>query len=242
MKAIIILSFSTIAQAVFSQQQQQQAPQRVFITNNMSNVNVLNNVLLTNVQTNFSNQQKQQVVTNVARVAPVRRYTQVRAVSTTNNPVSRVRRSARPRTASTTPQVVVSPQTVNVINTPVNNQLLNAGNVKTPLQNFILPNNLGNGFDLQNQQGIANVANEDNNLFVQQKSSIDAVPLQINTNVDVSFNLKSRSVARSASSSSSHSRSRTFSKKVAKFKRHFFGKLASHKKNNGHIDLCFNWK
>lgn len=240
MKAIIILSLSAIAQAAFSQQQQQIQNRNVLV-NNISNVNFLNNsAVLSNIQINFNNnEQKQQVTRNVTRVSPVRRTTQVKTTATSTSPRPQVRRRSRPRTINTTPQVLSQPNVANVVQP---NELINASNINAPAQNFILISNS----DLQVQGFSNNNSDNGGNPFVQQEKNSNKESLQINTNLDLSINLKGASVVRSrassSSSSSSHSKSHAFSKKMAKFKRNFFGKLASHKKGNHHIDLCFNWK
>jgi hypothetical protein len=55
--------------------------------------------------------------------------------------------------------------------------------------------------------------------------------------------MPSRSSSSSSSSSSkSKSQKRTFSKKLKKFERNFYGKMGSHKKSKHLVDVCFNWK
>ncbi len=244
MKAIIILGLSTLVQTAFSQQQQQ-IQNRNILVNNLSNVNYVNVAVLSNIQVNFNNNEQKQQLRNISRATPVRRVTQVRTNNTVaRNPTPQVRRHSRPRprTANTTPVNNPPLQVVNVVNVPETNQVLTATGINASAQNP----GLGNGFDIQTQ-GISNIANVDGNPFVQQKSNESKEILQVNTNVDLSLNLKGSSVVRSragssSSSSSSRSRSHTFSKKMAKFKRNFFGKLSSHKKGNHCLDLCFNWK
>jgi len=245
MKAIIILGLSTMAQAVFSQQQQMQQ-RNVIIVNNVSNINVFNSqAVLSNIQVNLTNnEQKQQVVRSVARANPVRRTTQVRSTNVAARSAPQVRRRSRPRTVNITPAVVVQPQVLNTINTPEANQMLNASAINVPAQNLAS----GNGFDIQ-IQNVSKVANEDGNPFSPNESNTAKESLQINTSIDLSINLKGKTITRtrsssssSSSGSSSHSRSHTFNKKMAKFKRNFFGKLSSHKKGNHRLDMCFNWK
>lgn len=56
-----------------------------------------------------------------------------------------------------------------------------------------------------------------------------------------SFNISSRVISSSGSSSSSKYHKRTFSKKLSKFQRNFYGKMTSHKKSKHLVDVCFNW-
>lgn len=229
MKAIIILTLTTIIQSAFSQQQQQ-IQSRNIVVNNFSNVNLLNNrAVLSNIRVN-NNEQKPQSRT-ITRATSANQYKPVKAnaTNTAKNSTSQVRRRSRPRSVSTTPQV---------INVPKANELINASNINVPSQNFILENS----FDIKSQ-GFSNVAIEVTNPSVQMESNKAGLDI----NLDVSLNLKGTSIVRSrtsssSSSSSSHSKSHMFSKKMAKFKRHFFGKLSSHKKGNHRLDLCFNWK
>ncbi len=240
MKAIIILSLTAITQTAFSQQQQQ-IQSRNILVNNISNVSFQSNIgALNNIQVNFNNNEQKQQVRNVVRATPARKYTQVKT-NTANlekKPAHQVRRRSRPRTVIIAPQTLSQPKVVNV---PATNVLLNASDINTPSQNVILENN----FEIQSQ-GISNVANEDSNPFVQQENNNSKESLQINTNLDLSLNLKGASIVRSrasssSSSSGSHSKSHVFSKKLAKFKRNFFGKLSSHKKGSHRLDLCFSW-
>ncbi len=245
MKAIIILGLSTMVQTAFSQQQQQ-IQNRNILVNNLSNVNYVNVAVLSNIQVNFNNNEQKQQLRNISRATPVRRATHVRTNNTlARNATPQVRRRSRPRprTVNTTPVNNPPVQVLNIINVPETNQMLAVNDINASVQNP----GLGNGFDIQTQ-GVSNIANVDSNPFVQQKSNESKESLQVNTNLDLSLNLKGASVVRSravssssSSSSSSRSRSHTFSKKMAKFKRNFFGKLASHRKGNGRIDLCFNW-
>lgn len=243
MKAIIILGLSTLMQTAFSQQQQQIQNHNILV-NNLSNVNYVNVAVLSNSQVSFNNNEQKQQVRIVARATPVKRTTQVKTNTTVaRNATTQVRRRSRPRplTINTTPVNNPPAQVLNVIAVPETNQMLNATDVNTSAQNP----GLGNGFDVQTQ-GVSNIANIDSNPFVQQQINESKESLQINTSLDLSINLKGASVVRSrsvaSSSSSSRSRSHAFSKKMAKFKRNFYGKLSLHKNGNHQLDLCFNWK
>jgi hypothetical protein len=71
----------------------------------------------------------------------------------------------------------------------------------------------------------------------QSSSSSNAI------NLNLSFKMPSRySSSSSSSSSKSKSQKRTFSKKLKKFERNFYGKMGSHKKSKHLVDVCFNWK
>ncbi|MBL7912066.1 MAG: hypothetical protein JNJ41_13490 [Bacteroidia bacterium] len=250
MRAIIILGFGVIAQVALSQQQQQM--QQVFV-NNISNINIQyrgnlsNNANVKSIQTNISQVnnravQSQQLASNTLKARPTQQYTQVKVTNTNKNPVTaQVRRAnprPRPRLTNAIPVNVNPPQNVDVNNVLEANQVL--GNEFNPVVQTI---NFINNDDLQ-VQNFSNVTNEGVNPF-SQLDNIN-VGAQINFNLDLSLNLKGKSNIRSrssaSSSSSSHSKSRSFSKKMAKLKRNFFGKLSSHKKGKHRLDVCFAWK
>jgi len=71
----------------------------------------------------------------------------------------------------------------------------------------------------------------------QSSSSSNAIDLNL------SFKMPSRSASSSSSSSSkSKSQKHTFSKKLKKFERNFYGKMGANKKSKHLVDVCFNWK
>lgn len=248
MKAIIILGFCVFAQVAVSQQQQ-------MFVNNISNINIqyrgnLNNNSdnVKSIQTNISQLnnravQSQQLASNTLKAKPTRQYTQVKVTNTNKNPVTaQVRRAnprPRPRVVNTVAVNINPPKNVDVNNVLEANQVL--GNEFNPAPQTI---NFINNDDMQTQN-FSNLTNEGSNPF-NQLDNIN-VGAQINFNLDVSLNLKGKSNIKSRSSSSSsststHSKSRSFSKKMAKFKRNFFGKLSSHKKGKHRLDVCFAWK
>lgn len=252
MRAIIILGFSVITQVAVSQQQQQQM-QQVFV-NNVSNINIQyrgnlnNNDNVKSIQTNISQinnraVQSQRLASNTLRARPTRKYTQVKVTNTNKSPVTaQVRRAnprPRPRVVNTVPVNVNPPKNVDANNVSEANEVV--GNEINPVAQTI---NFINNDEVQ-MQDFSNAANEGSNPF-NQLDNIN-VGAQINFNVDLSLNLKGKSNIRSRSSSSSsstssHSKSRSFSKKMAKLKRNFFGKLSSHKKGKHRLDVCFAWK
>jgi|GEM_PF-4847489 len=59
--------------------------------------------------------------------------------------------------------------------------------------------------------------------------------------LNLSFKMPSRSSS-SSSSSKSKSQKHTFSKKLKKFERNFYGKMGAHKKSKHLVDVCFNWR
>ena len=61
--------------------------------------------------------------------------------------------------------------------------------------------------------------------------------------LNLSFKIPSRSSSSSSSSfSKSKSQKHSFSKKLKKFERNFYGKMGAHKKSKHLVDVCFNWK
>ncbi|MDP1802625.1 MAG: hypothetical protein Q8L81_14790 [Bacteroidota bacterium] len=248
MRIIIILGFSVFAQAAVSQQQQQQQQ----FANNISNINIQyrgtlnsNNVNLIQNNTSQINTkavQTQHQVSNTLRARPARKYTQVKVTNTNKNPVTaQVRRAnprPRPRVINTIAVNVNPPKNVEINNSLENNEPL--GNEFNPVAQTI---NFINNEDIQVQNS-SNIIDQVSNPF-SQEDNIN-VGAKMNFNVDLSLNLKGGTSIKirssSSSSSSSYSKSRNFSKKRAKFKRNFFGKLSSHKKRKHRLDVCFAWK
>ncbi len=248
MRAIIILGLSVFTQVAVSQQEQKQ---QLFV-NNMSNINVQYRANLNNnndnvnfIQTNISQinnkaVQSQQLVGNTLKARPARKYTQVKVTNTNKNIVTAQARRPnprpRPRVVNTNPVNVNPPKNADINNSLENNEAL--GNEFNPVVQTI---SFINNNDIQ-VQNFSNAADQGSNPF-NQLDNIN-VGAQINFNLDLSLNLKGRSTikARSSSSTSSHSKSRSFSKKMAKLKRNFFGKLSSHKKSKHRLDVCFAWK
>lgn len=60
--------------------------------------------------------------------------------------------------------------------------------------------------------------------------------------LSISFKLSSRASSSSSSSSKSKYQKHSFSKKLKKFERNFYGKMGAHKKRKHLVDVCFNWK
>ncbi|MDX2172988.1 MAG: hypothetical protein SFY56_07710 [Bacteroidota bacterium] len=204
--------------------QQQQSPNRISnITNvliqNVSNVNLNNN---NNVQV-ISNPRPRQ------RVNRPRRSTISSNTSSINNtPIISQRRIVRRPPRRPIARTISSP-TVN----PVVNVNPSSGNEEpTSTKNLI------NNSDIQIQNFVSNVSQ---NPQVQSGNGNS----QLNLDIDFSFNVKTTTTVKASSSyagSSARYKSRTFSKKMAKLKRNFFGKLSGHKKSKRRIDICFNWK
>ena len=95
-----------------------------------------------------------------------------------------------------------------------------------------------NNSDIQIQNFVSNVSKSPQ---VQSGNGNN----QLNLNIDFSFILKTTTTVKSTSSysgSSARYKCLSFSKKLAKLKRRFFGKLASYKKSKHRIDICFKWK
>lgn len=76
-------------------------------------------------------------------------------------------------------------------------------------------------------EGLSNVRSSNNG------NSID---------LSISFKSSSRSSSSSSSSSKSKYQKHSFSKKLKKFERNFYGKMGAHKKSKHRVDVCFNWK
>ena len=70
----------------------------------------------------------------------------------------------------------------------------------------------------------------------QSSSSSNAIDLNL------SFKMPSRSSSSSSSSTKSKSQKHSFSKKLKKFERNFYGKMGAHKKRKHLVDVCFSWK
>lgn len=230
MKAIIILGLSSIAYISCAQEQRYQ--QQNISANSRVNFSFVNNISFNNIQINTNDHVQKQQVRNLTRLAPARKYAQTKVNNTVKNPTAQVRRLTRPRTVVATPRAITQPQIDPLNNVLEANEMINASNINVPEQNFVLPVNI----DVQSQ-GFSNVAKEGSNPFVPQETN----KVDLDANIDLSLSLKGKTVIRSTSSSS-HSKSHAFSKKIAKFKRVFFGKLTSHKKGNHRLDLCFKWK
>lgn len=115
-------------------------------------------------------------------------------------------------------------------------------NINPPVQQFSgnfsnianTDNNVGN--EIQQQSFV----NENNPIQVQQAFS-NGSSKNRDINFDLTFNSKS-SISATSSWSSSKTNRKTFTKKVSKFKRNFYGKLAGHKKSRHQVDICFNWR
>lgn len=63
-----------------------------------------------------------------------------------------------------------------------------------------------------------------------------------NIDLGLSFKLSSRSSSSSSSTSKSKHQKHSFSKKLKKFERNFYGKMGAHKKSKHLVDVCFNWR
>ncbi len=96
-------------------------------------------------------------------------------------------------------------------------------------------NNLGN---IMLQQSNVNEANQN---YVQSKQLNNKTNQSQSINSSGSnFNMSfSRSSAVSSSGAKVHKH--TFSKKLKKIERHFYGKIIGHKKSKHRVDVCFNW-
>lgn len=110
---------------------------------------------------------------------------------------------------------------------------------QTNLFNANDDNNVGNQMSQQgnfdenknddlSDEGLSNVR--------QSSSSGNAIDLNL------SFKMPSRSSSSSSTSSKSKSQKHSFSKKLKKFERNFYGKMGAHKKSKHLVDVCFNWK
>lgn len=116
------------------------------------------------------------------------------------------------------------------------------------LNNNINYSNVGNvsvaNDDIQivQQTNETNESKESNKENDQEQQSSGNNGLSGGTGFNLSLNVSARSFSSSGSSSSSKSNKHTFSKKLTKFKRNFYGKIASHKKSRHQVDICFNWR
>lgn len=115
---------------------------------------------------------------------------------------------------------VIQMAQTNLFNTNDDN---NVGNQMSQQGNFDENKN-----DDLSDEGLSNVS--------QSSSSGNAIDLNL------SFKMPSRSSSSSSSSSKSKSQKHTFSKKLKKFERNFYGKMGAHKKSKHLVDVCFNWK
>lgn len=62
-----------------------------------------------------------------------------------------------------------------------------------------------------------------------------------NNTIDLNLSFKIPSRSSSTSSSKAKSQKHSFSKKIKKIERNFFGKIKSNKKSKHLVDVCFNW-
>ena len=240
MRTIIILSVFT--QIGLAQQSQQ------FLVNNLSNINIQNNnrgnINFTNVMLSNNaplNSNKPKVVSRpTVRPRTTTTFNQINRINANKAPVTAQVRRARPRS---TPRV--APTNNTNIQTPSNQNNINNNDINAPIVNEInmpdlqLKSNINEAIQVQN---FVNV-DQGSNPFPQQENT--NVGNQFNLNMDLSINLNGLNkikVRESSSSTSNRSTNRIFYKKLAKFKRNFFGKLSSHKKSKHRLDVCFNWK
>jgi len=224
-KILFIVGLFFFTTLVFGQQPPQQIQNRIsnltnILIQNVSNVNLNNNV--NNVQV-MSNPRPRQRVNR-----PRRSNISSNTININKPPVIAQRRIAR-----RPPRRPIARTTNTLSNNPVVNTNPSLGNeASTSSQN--VPNNT----DIQLQNFVSNVSK---NPQVQSGNGSS----QLNLDIDFSFNVKTTTTVKTTSSyagSSARYKSRTFSKKFAKLKRHFFGKLTAHKKSKRRIDICFNWK
>lgn len=232
MKKIVFVAgsffFTTL---VFGQQQQQQIQQQ-----SLNRISNLTNILIRNVSnTNLNNNDNNNSVQAISNLRPKQRINRPRRsnISSNNININKTPIIPQRRIARRPPRRPVASASNTLSNNPVVNinPSLGNGELKST-QNVV------NNSDIQIQNFVSNVSK---NPQVQSGSGNS----QLNLNIDFSFNVKTTTTVKSTSSyagSSAHYKSRSFSKKFAKFKRRFFGKLASHKKNKHRIDICFKWK
>ncbi len=233
MKKIVFVAgsffFTTL---VFGQRQQQQQQIQQQSLNRISN---LTNVLIQNVGNSNLNINDNNNVRVISNPRPRQRINRPRKRNISSNkininktPIILQRRIARrpPRRPVATASNTFSNNPVVNINPSLSNGELKSNQ------------NVDNNSDIQIQNFVSNVSKGPQ---VQSGNGNS----QLDFNIDFSFNLKNTATVKSTSSyagSSAHYKSRFFTKKFAKFKRRFFGKLASHKKSKHRIDICFKWK
>ncbi|MDO9001483.1 MAG: hypothetical protein Q7W45_17080 [Bacteroidota bacterium] len=237
MRTVII--FSLFVQFGFSQQQQQ------FLANNISNFNNQNdnnrgNINFSNViqssNSQVSSNKPKQINRPTVRVRPASITNQINTISANKTPITAQVIRSRPRTRQNIQPTRVNQPIINVVTQNNSNASNSAsGNESNPISQM---NNFVNNTDLQ----IQSVSN-DGNSFPQQEQTNSGN--QTSFNLDLSLNLSGHSIIKAksySSGTSSHVKNRMFAKKVAKFKRNFFGKLSSHKKSKHLLDVCFAWK
>ncbi len=89
------------------------------------------------------------------------------------------------------------------------------------------------------QQGNFN-DNKNDGITDEGLSNISQVSTTSNT-IDLNLSFKIPSRSSSTSSSKAKSQKHSFSKKLKKFERNFYGKIGAHKKSKHLVDVCFNW-
>lgn len=234
MRLIIIIGMSVFAQTGFAQLQQQ-------VVTNFSNSTIqyrgnLNNNSNT-LQANAKVFKAANLTRNTIKTLPTNRSSQVKinAINKTSvtSPVKRPRQI--PHIINNVAKVISNPKSINGLEI-INKQFVNV--TQTILSNQVADfiNVINTNFENGSNSFLVNSI--PNNISNQEKNS--NVVDQRNFNLDLAFNLKVSS--RIKTKSSSHLKSYHFSRMFAKFKRNFFGKLASHKKSKHRLDVCFSWK
>ena len=120
-------------------------------------------------------------------------------------------------------------------------------NINIPMQTF--QSNVGNLSIDNNNNPIIQQINFNTNFgnivqVAQISNSLNQADNKTNSNGN-KFSLQRDFSSHSSSSSNSTTKKthkHTFHKKVNKFNRNFYGKMASHKKSKHLVDVCFNWK
>lgn len=118
-----------------------------------------------------------------------------------------------------------------------------ANNINPVIQ--IAQTNLFNANDDNIGNQISQQGNfEDNNDDISDEGLSNVRSSNSGNSIDlsISFKLSSRSLSSSSSSSKSKYQKHSFSKKLKKFERNFYGKMGAHKKSKHLVDVCFNWK
>lgn len=241
MKIASFVFLGLLAYSIHAQQQQQFS--NVMLLNNSnpgvqvqnnSNKNFVN-VASLNSQSNRGNQRVQ---VNKTNSNTVKNTSTTR--SSNNNNASRVVRQVNRGNSN---RVGGPNATGNLANfNPTDNNEGNANDDKIVAN--VLDNNVGNQFNPQSQvleNNEEQIQSQQTAISPQSFLNENKETKSINLSLDLSVSKRSFSTSSSSSSSVKANR-RTFHKKYSKFKRNFYGKLASHKKSRHQVDICFNWR
>ncbi len=226
------------------------------------NQQLTNVVVFNNVNSNFNVVINQKKVAPIALIVASNQATRNSTINKINAPKKRVKQNTNNPSTSlisyTNSEKTQSNKQLKLEDTNLenNSNIANTNPTAPLIQNGnqqVLNDVLENYSNIINRNPIQlNTDNTLGNMSVNEViNQVQATQQQVQTNTsksssskesNFSFDFTSSKKVSSKSSKTSHSKSHQTSRKLAKFKRNFFGKLTSHKKNKYQVDICFLWK